>query len=64
MKFLTIKQAAELANVSTRTVRRWIDDKQLSYVAFGGSLKKRGCIRISKENLDRYTSERTFQAIG
>jgi excisionase family DNA binding protein len=38
-KFFTIVQIAELLEVSTRTVRRWIDANLLAAHRFGGAIR-------------------------
>lgn len=38
-KFFTITQAAELLEVSSRTVRRWIDTGRLVAHRFGGTVR-------------------------
>lgn len=50
-KFFTITQVAELAEVSTRTVRRWIDSKLLVAHRFGG------VVRIADHDLRTFLNQ-------
>lgn len=47
-RFYTIAEVAELAGVSTRTVRRWIKNKQLVAHHFGAA------VRIAESDLKAY----------
>ncbi len=38
-KFYTVTQVAEILGVSTRTVRRWIADRELAVHRFGSALR-------------------------
>jgi excisionase family DNA binding protein len=38
-KFFTVKQIAEMLDVSTRTVRRWIESQALAVHRFGGVVR-------------------------
>ena len=39
VRFLTITEVAEIIEVSTRTVRRWIEQKQLVAHYFGAAVR-------------------------
>ena len=46
-EFYSIKEVAEILNFKERTVRKWIECKEINAV------KILGCWRISKEELER-----------
>jgi excisionase family DNA binding protein len=50
-KFFTIGQVAELLEVSTRTVKRWLDAKLLVAHRFGG------VVRIGEQDLRAFLSQ-------
>ena len=50
-KFFTVLQVAELAGVSTRTVRRWVDAGLLVAHRFGGA------VRIADPDLRAFLSQ-------
>ena len=51
-KLLTIEDVAELCRVSTRTVRRWIDDGALTAAKLGAQW------RIRQRDLDHFILDR------
>ena len=51
MNFYTIAEVAELLDVCTRTVRRWIDDQLLIKHEFGAT------VRIAESDLKAFIAE-------
>jgi len=52
---LTIKQVAQELGVDERTVRRWLQNKELPYVGFD----IRGRYLIARADLDEFVRKRT-----
>lgn len=55
--YLTIDQVAEIVNVKPRTIRSWIEKRQITFTKLPG-----GDIRIEKEWLNNWLKVRTVKA--
>jgi excisionase family DNA binding protein len=53
--FITLTQAAQYLAVSSRTVRRWVEDRHLPHYYIGGP--ERGRLLFRKGELDRWTRQ-------
>lgn len=56
MELLSLKEAADVLLVSTRTVRRLLDARKLSYYKIGGLIK------IDKKDIDVYLASTRVEA--
>ena len=52
-----VKGAAEILDVSDRTIFRWINDGRLPYVDLSGGRGKRRIIRFRAEDLKAFVEE-------
>jgi excisionase family DNA binding protein len=50
----TVAQAAEIVNVSEKTVRRWIDDGDLRAITPRRTGRRRGPVRIAPADLEDF----------
>jgi excisionase family DNA binding protein len=50
-RLLSVKQAADIVGVSTRTIRRWIDAKELPFHRLGRQ------IRIAEDDLTAFLAK-------
>ena len=57
VQFLSVKQAASVAQVHPYTIRKWIKEARLPATKPGGK-----CIRIEREALDRLLSGKGAQS--
>jgi len=48
---MTVKEAAEYLHVSTRTIRRWLNENYLDYIRIGREY------RIVRDSLPRFPSQ-------
>ena len=56
-KYYTVKEVAEKLQVSTRTVQRLQDERQIAFVKVGK------CVRISEEHLQNWLDKRTIKPV-
>ncbi len=59
-KLLTVEQVAERLQVNEQTVRRWLREKELTGVPFGG----RTGWRVSEEDLQMFLDQRRASETG
>ncbi len=60
-KFYDTKEVAELLNVSTKTVIRWIKRGEIRALNVGGSSAKGKRWRITEKDLKNFIDERTTE---
>ena len=54
--FYTVKQVAEILQVSENAIYKWVDEGRIPYVDFGAEGHRR-CLRFQPEALDKFIAE-------